>query len=244
MTHPLDGARLKVVRAEQHLDGLKSAISLYIKSDPSGGVVKFDGQYVKPIVSIDEVNPPIIRTIIGDFLSNCRSALDYIVWELAVRYAGRDLVPPPAGSDKPYFPIFDDPGKCANQRTGLSKYKIPADAIREIENVQPYPGRDKALWLLHALVNSDKHRLPVLVGGQEGRTMIAVSHGGSEYGRDLKTNPKWDTSEVPDDMHVNGQVSVYVAINDPAVPRIPVERLLENIVKRVADIIPRFDRFF
>src|SRR5208283_259832 len=140
MAHPLDGARLKVIRAEEHLNCLKLTIATYVQSDPSSGVIKYDGQYIQPDISIAEVNPPTIRSIIGDCLGNCRSALDYIVWELANGYAGRRLVPPPAGNDKPYFPIFADPRKFASSLHSLSKYKIPACAIKEIEAVQPYFG--------------------------------------------------------------------------------------------------------
>jgi hypothetical protein len=48
--------------------------------------------------------------------------------------------------------------------------------------------------------------------------MIAITHGGTDQGSNLKANPKWDTSDIPNDMHVNGQVSVYVAVDDPVVP--------------------------
>lgn len=34
MAHPLDGARLKVVRAQEHLESFKEAASVYINKKP------------------------------------------------------------------------------------------------------------------------------------------------------------------------------------------------------------------
>ena len=43
---------------------------------------------------------------------------------------------------------------------------------------------------------------------------------------------------------VNGQVTVFVSLKDSPMPNEPVERKLEQIIKCVADIVPRFDGFF
>jgi hypothetical protein len=43
---------------------------------------------------------------------------------------------------------------------------------------------------------------------------------------------------------VNGQTSIYVSIQNSPMPRVVVDKLLEQIIKCVANIIPLFDPFF
>lgn len=45
-------------------------------------------------------------------------------------------------------------------------------------------------------------------------------------------------------MRMYPQVSIQVAFENITMPREPVDRTLEDILKLVADIIPRFDGFF
>jgi len=46
------------------------------------------------------------------------------------------------------------------------------------------------------------------------------------------------------DVQMQGQTSFCVTLQDVSMPRVPVETTLEQIIKTVADIVPRFDRFF
>ena|ERR1035437_5965395 len=103
MDRSLDGARLKVVRAKQHLETFKSAVALYIESDPCAVIVDKNDDILPHRTEISEFDP-LLRTFIGDCIHNLRSALDYIVWDLASCYAGRELVGPPFGKDRPSFP--------------------------------------------------------------------------------------------------------------------------------------------
>src|SRR4051812_6533280 len=104
MNHPLDGARLKIVRAQEHLDSLKAEIGMYLNEHPHEvfshpKTYPYDSRrgavhaaYYS--ASIQHVLPPLtpgvpplrLSTIIGDCVTNARAALDYIVWELAQRY--------------------------------------------------------------------------------------------------------------------------------------------------------------
>jgi hypothetical protein len=45
-------------------------------------------------------------------------------------------------------------------------------------------------------------------------------------------------------VEVDGQIAVFVALKDFSVPAAPVDILMEQIVKCVADILPRFDPLF
>src|SRR5438132_7788497 len=94
MSHPLDGARFKIVWAQQHLSSLKSKIRSYLdqQTDEIRSQPHMNPQHtwlrpthiLRPIVPT-ETQPPI-SGIIGDIVTNARAALDYIMWELAQRY--------------------------------------------------------------------------------------------------------------------------------------------------------------
>ncbi len=240
MSHPLDGARLKVVRAKEHLDTLKLEIDSYLNSK----------QYlITPIQNesgdwgieheITGHPDPRFSAIIGDCLHNLRCALDYIMWEIAGTYAGRVLIAPPRGTDKPYFPIYDSRLGFQKSLPALRKYKIPDPVISEFEAVQAYNAGYEALWLLHSLVNVDKHRLPLTVVGEFDRIELTVSR--------LVLGPKGPPPPPPYpgmfEPDVQTQATVFVTWQDLTMPREPVEKTLEDMVKRVSTVVPRFDRF-
>jgi hypothetical protein len=52
------------------------------------------------------------------------------------------------------------------------------------------------------------------------------------------------SEQQPRSVKVDGQVTVFVALQNVAMPFAPVDRTLEQVVKCVADIVPRFEKFF
>src|SRR5450432_914865 len=134
----LDGAILKVVRAQEHLDSLKDEIERYLKTDPYVVNVQKNSDGWGGDAAVIRQPDPRLSTIIGDCLHNARCALDYIMWELAGTYAGRVLIPPPTGDDKCYFPITTSDksfGRLSVPRVNnrspytLADYKIPDRVI-------------------------------------------------------------------------------------------------------------------
>jgi hypothetical protein len=154
---PLDGARLKIVRAQQHLDSLKHEIMAYIRSKPYEFPIEDDGEYITVRDATISENPPVLLScIIGDCVCNLRAALDYIAWQLAAHnFPGLQI-----GTDRVYFPISETPQDFKPDR--LTKYGIPATVVSLIESVQPYHAGYETLALLKLLVNQDKHCLPLL----------------------------------------------------------------------------------
>lgn len=104
--NPLDGARLKVVRAQEHLDSLKAEIRMcldeqlpgIIRSQPDGEL-----QRLTPPAAVNIYTPLRLSTIIGDCVNNARAALDYIVWDLAQKF----FVPPFIDSEDRYIIVSD-----------------------------------------------------------------------------------------------------------------------------------------
>ena len=53
-----------------------------------------------------------------------------------------------------------------------------------------------------------------------------------------------DQPAFQSDVEMKGKATIYVTWKDASMPREPVDLTLEKIIKRVGDIIPRFDSFF
>ena len=171
MAGALDGARLKVVRAQEHLDALKTEVRAYLDGHPYQIVLQGAGDCLSASAAV-RVAPPIrLSAIIGDCVTNARAALDHIAWQLAVRHLDR---PPFSDMDDRRwvsFPPTIDPNADGhvNRINRFANRQIPASAISIIKSVQPYNAGQQPLWYLHELVNCDKHRLPLLT--------IGVVHG-------------------------------------------------------------------
>jgi hypothetical protein len=117
---------------------------------------------------------------------------------------------------------------------------------------QPYnAGYEPLLWL-NKLVNRDKHRTLLLTTGKFDHMTVGFS---SVYDQMRKsetiTIPRDDLATktqpaLQSDVPMKGKVAIYVTLQNVLVPRKPepVDLTLEQIVKCVADIVPRFDRFF
>jgi hypothetical protein len=83
--HPLDGCRLKLDRAEEHLQTLKSEILAYLERKPYRMTTGRSPDYTEHSFYLEatELVPPRFSVLFGDVLQNARSALDHIAWQLA-----------------------------------------------------------------------------------------------------------------------------------------------------------------
>jgi len=154
MTHPLDGSRAKIERAGDHLETLDSVLTRFAKEGSfriAGELDSDAGEYVMRIYSNRQPPvPPPARTsaIVGDALNNLRSALDYVIWQLAL-----------APSKKNQFPVCDIP-KLFEARSKGYLATVPEKHWAKIESYQPYHGQGREqLAVLVKLNDADKHRL-------------------------------------------------------------------------------------
>ena len=260
MNSPLDGARLKIIRAQEHLDSLKAEIRMYLDEQPHEvrsqpakyGHRSSDLQMLPPL--IPEEPPLRLSAIIGDCVTNARAALDYIVWELVQRY----LDPPFDSTNRNdrhivTFPIYQSPtaADLKARLDGLTKRKIPARAITEIQAAQPYNAGYEPLGWLHKLVNIDKHQMLLLTIGEFDDLTVTLAM--PPLYQDLIGKPVTFTvprhsitadSPLQSNVQMKGEVAIYVTWKDVPVPHVPADRTLEQIIETVANIIPRFDEFF
>lgn len=248
MQHPLDSAKFKIVWANEHLKALKAELRRYLDPHPYKltTYTAKDGQDYPDVVTTAEPDMSI-SAIIGDCLCCARAPLDYIAWELATKH-----FQDPAISDKDRkwvsFPISTSPsGTPGNgldsKLNGFLKRKMPTAVIDEIKLLQPYNRGYESLGWLNELINTDKHRMPHLTIGAAG-TFMYIQFGPHRlfpaFGHDLDT----ESGVSGDDVKVDAQIPVYVAFKNAAVPDRSVHELIAEIIKTVADVIPRFDRFF
>lgn len=244
MCKSLDGARLKVIRAEEHFNVLKAEICAYMQSHEQPRRLKeHEDDPVAVFIPVPpDQTPRRWSILIGDCVTNARAALDYIVWELASRYM---KIPPTARDKWISFPIFNDPRdqglidklKCFENR------QFPTGAVDIIRSVQPHNTGYEPLWWLHEIVNQDKHRMVVLTIGNIDKVVIYKTVAGSTTLLGSGQGGKTELSTTDANVNVYGKTTISVTFENVAMPLEPVERTLEQVIKCVAHIIPRFEPF-
>jgi len=110
--------------------------------------------------------PDSLSVIVGDVVHNLRSSLDHLASKL-VRNAGFS----DAGI---YHPICENFQKYQSESPGKTR-GMPAEAKKAIDSTRPYGGGNEALWGLHQLSVTDKHKLLVPVAHRVGRFSINLT---------------------------------------------------------------------
>lgn len=221
----LDGVKLKIVRAEEHLRFLDQEIGRYLESDPFEFVKELDGKDICIVLRIKRQPDPYLSTIIGDCLHNLRSSLDHLLWQLLIW-----PLPPKVNPKQLSFPIFIDEGKYGDalNKNGLPRC-VTESALAIIERLQPYHARENAqwhaLWFIHELSNRDKHvMLHITVGKARseevritgaipGKTSHEISSAMLDHGTVLVRLPVSELGENP--MNVNASIAGFVTLKEP-----------------------------
>lgn len=170
MSPSLDGPRLKLDRAKEHIDALDRELNVFFESHSNRQAVEyaFDGTWhiIRTDPPLDEPLPPRISLICGDIIHNIRCALDHLVWQL-VLVEGNE---PDRWNS---FPIYSKAEDFASRvrspkdpkRSPLHGIDPDGEAWALIEGEQPYNrwklGEDPAGHMLSGLAffsNVDKHR--------------------------------------------------------------------------------------
>jgi hypothetical protein len=170
VTHPLEGVRLKLGRADEHLNRLNDEMRDRFDDQTYRVREKTDTRRADKIIEV--LDPPETDPqwglLIGDFAHNLRSSLDHLAWQLALlnKRAARQaaIVGDPWPPNRNEFPIFADISD-PNAKRRLNK-TLRAFLVKHqsrIRGEQPYQRRGKAkaqpLWLLYELRNLDTHRV-------------------------------------------------------------------------------------
>lgn len=103
-----------------------------------------------------------VSVCVGDCIHNLRSALDHLVYAIAVHESGQN---PPPDENVLAFPLANKPSEFKRAKNRIRTLRIGVQ--KAIEQVQPYNrttnGKPSALGVLAKLDDIDKHRLLQLV---------------------------------------------------------------------------------
>jgi hypothetical protein len=185
--------------------------------------------------------PAMIGVLVGETIYNLRSALDYLVSDLALLDSGSEQ----RGTQ---FPIVDSvqgwrssvypKNGRLSYLTGVSRKHIAA--IKRCQPCRGFGGRRKLWWLakLRDISNSDKHRqwtviVGMVVGSIKWKHGPVGSFGAVAHGQIYRAET---TMGGAVDVHVDGQLTPFIALDDGA----PVIQALQQFIARVTDVLDAF----
>ncbi len=201
--------------------------------------------------------------IVGDIAHNLRSALDHLIYQLALLNGQ-----PTSCSKKTAFPICIDEQSFARGRWKAELYIHPA-AFAFVEELQPYKAANLAgkraessyLWTVSELDIIDKHRM--LITAEESFRLTGVSYGVNDVLRtnvpiDIDwrahivgtpvTNIDYSSFKLKDEdkMHANAQMEVQVFFHDTGTgcDGLQLQAALRPCIRYVSDIVELFNAQF
>ena len=266
-SEPLRGVWAKLDRAEEVLNLVNSEVIAFFNGYEQPIRVERDDDQLRDTFFFNIPDPPPLRIsiLIGDCLYNLRSSLDHLVYALAVAHTGKSK-PPKAG--RLSFPITTDSFDFACAAKNIHRV-IPADALTEIEWLQPYnrnlspspsqsPGETTfnlterhPLNLINRWSNVDKHRtLHAIFGsivGSFGDVEVTYVHeyGGValEYGTQI-SHVIYKSPPPYSEMDVPIEFVPDVRLDEVAAGW-GVRSEFGIFVRRIRnDVVPRFSGFF
>ncbi len=163
--------RAKLTRAEHHIQNFQLATQAFYDTTPYTVAVREDAQAGKRVYYIDKADilPDALVAIAADAIQNLRSSLDHLAYQLVLHERGGTEPDWPV-----YYPIANGASEYPAWRGGTIK-DVRQEAINAIDATEPYKGgKGHALWQLHNLSISDKHKLLVGAGAFYSGVDIAV----------------------------------------------------------------------
>jgi hypothetical protein len=156
MTKSFHGARLKIERANQHINDLYLESRVFHRSGTHSILLEDNSEGSDSVlhIAVAQDIPESVLLAVGDAVHNLMCALDFVMND--IEFAQRGF-----RSAFTKFPIYETRDKLVAAANGGPKEKAPKAIIDFIvDSIQPYKrGRGEPLWGLHALDIEDKHRL-------------------------------------------------------------------------------------
>jgi hypothetical protein len=161
MALDLTSVHAKQRRAKEHMEVLKNEIRAKVNPDLCKAIKKTNVNSTRYSVFfrlVGDIPYEQFALIGGDCIHNLRSALDHLVYAIAIHESKQS---PPPKDNKLKFVIADEPNDFKGFRDSISK--LTTDVQTAIESVQPYKRRHSELppllALLHEFDIADKHKL-------------------------------------------------------------------------------------
>jgi hypothetical protein len=246
---------LKIDRAEEHLETLKSEIGEWLDGKPYGVIKKFEpdsGRHSLVLEVRRAANFERFALIAGDCAQNLRCALDHLVYALALESPNGMLAKPRILQ----FPLCDTSEDFNSQRRRIAA--LTQEAQKFIESKQPY-NRGHAelppiMALLNAFNNIDKHRLVQVTYNCNSAGQISFTRAISQIvSRTVWANKSFDNgdeiayffSESKSEVPYNFAVSFTIGVSHIPGPGLrttsPLEGVLVGMLAEVKRIVSEAD---
>lgn len=203
--HRLAGVYVKLEQARKHLKVLNSEMSEYLGREPYSFELEKGRRRTEYVLKAYTREPPPLAwsASIGDFLQNLRTALEYLVWELARANVGREP------RRRTSFPVYVSERRFLSDGRGKIQDLAP-EPRAVIERMQPYNSptvsssgvvnmhaikdldkyyRSHLLWRLNELARRDRHQALRVVsaatwgaGGTSASELPGIVDSGLEFG--------------------------------------------------------------
>jgi hypothetical protein len=241
----------KFFRCQKHFHELQAELHAYYKTNPCGMVREQNSSSDRPTFTFQTIKPIPARVglIVGDFVQNLRSTLDYLVWELV-------LVNGDNPDEKNMFPICTEPASFKNAMRGKRLRGVHPDAVKIIDELQPLhlveSDRERTvLFILDRLANINKHRHVLLANIRSYITSgLETFELEGEKWVDTSTfftsDPaRFDRSVTPEEVEANAQILAFVSLNERAIEHIEVVKILDILATHIRKrVLSRFEQFF
>jgi hypothetical protein len=191
----LSSVRAKIDRAHYHFDQIKAALKVVLGSEPETKSVAFqvDNERQQLVSTFPKAPPldPALPLMIGDCVHSFRSALDHLVYQLALKNGASAEF-----AERTSFPICPTDAEFKKRVKKSVEPFISAPALAEIKDSQPYsaydvPPEESDIWVLHKLDIIDKHRLLIVAGQQFAVTEFTLTFPNRPPWREVIPEPKW-----------------------------------------------------
>ncbi|HEY3704327.1 MAG TPA: hypothetical protein VGL22_04650 [Terracidiphilus sp.] len=197
----MKSVRAKIGRAQGYLAQVKSALNATLSTESKIEPIPFNThrqRHNQILIALSNFGPigTDFPLIVGDCVHNMRSALDHLVYQLAILNHA-----PPEAAEKTMFPVCLT--KEGNGFDSIVKRKVApfvsSAALAELERCQPYKAYDvpeeSDIWVLHKLDIIDKHRLLIIAREHYAVTWFRVTLPNGSVSEKAIPDPKWKPFE-------------------------------------------------
>lgn len=198
LVDPPERFRAKLDRAGELLTTIHAELAAYYDSQPYAFRSERLDDPPRLVVTIESVQPPPPRlgVLMGEFVHDLRSALDHLVWQLALTRVAEPCA-------RLQFPIYTARPRSGWKRVAADRLQdVPGAAVKMIERLQPYHStapQAAALAVVQALSNEDKHRLileTVTVPAEPDVSSFEVV-GNMDVDEDMEISVPWGAPLTP-----------------------------------------------
>ncbi|MEK6285532.1 MAG: hypothetical protein AABO57_07310 [Acidobacteriota bacterium] len=247
--HPLDGAYVRLDRAQEHLVELETVNNIYLNREARGmadsasfEVRQVQANQVWPTAHLKPIREPIpliLPVLIGETVQNLRTSLDYLVYELAILNTK-------TAQDGTQFPIEGTPEGFKRRRKTYLKFINPTH-IAMIEKLQPCNGVTWTQWLA-GLSNPDKHRHLVVSQSKmrfsARRLMTTDSPAEPKVGEVTVQLEGWETDNetgvTEQCMNMEASLTLFLAFEDGRHVIDTLKEITAQVANTLANFKPEF----